>query len=193
MNSPALVLIEVIKALEELGIRYVLVGSFASSMHGQYRSTADIDLLADLTADTIRPFIEAVQDNFYVDESVVRRAVSQGRSFNLIHFDSVFKVDIFVSKSDEFSQQQLERRQLRKFSPDFAQEVYVATAEDTVLAKLRWFRAGGEVSNTQWSDIVGILGAQGQNLDLQYLQKWAASLRVLDLLQKALAETGNGN
>lgn len=90
------------------------------------------------------------------------------RSFNVIHFDSVFKVDLFVASDDEFARAQLNRRQLKRLSPDLPDEVYVATAEDTVLAKLRWFRSGNESSQNQWNDVVGILAVMRDGLDAEY-------------------------
>src|ERR1044072_2962193 len=137
MELPHSVLSEVTTLLEEQGIVYVLVGSFASSLHGMYRSTADIDLLADIKSDQVRPLFNALRNSCYVDEQTMHEAATQGRSFNAIHFDSVFKVDIFVSRSDEFARAQLDRRQLRKISPDRDETVYVVSSEDTILAKLR--------------------------------------------------------
>lgn len=188
MEVPLSVLSLIAATLEKLDIRYVLVGSFASSIHGMYRATADIDVVADVKAEQIQPLVGALQDSFYIDEQAVRDAVSQRRSFNAIHFDSVFKVDIFIPKADDFARVQLERRQLRKISPDKNDTVFVATAEDTVLAKLRWYRAGQEVSSTQWNDVVGILGTSRDILDMTYLQEWAEKLGVEALLQKALTE-----
>lgn len=190
MESPFLVLAEVVRLLELHNITYVLVGSMASSMHGMYRSTADIDFLADIKPEQVRPLLEALQTNFYVDEHAVREALEQRRSFNAIHFDSVFKVDIFIPKADEFARKQLERRQLRKIAPDVDQEVFVATAEDTILAKLRWYRAGGETSANQWTDVLGILGVHLGDLDFDYLNDWAERLGVQDLLVAAQSDVG---
>src|SRR4051794_6765083 len=113
MDLPISVLSEVTAILEREGIRYVLVGLFASSIHGIYRSTADIDILADIKAEQVHLLFEALRDSFYVDEQAMRDAVAQRRSFNAIHLDSVFKVDFFVPKSDEFAFVQLDRRELR--------------------------------------------------------------------------------
>lgn len=187
MESPLVVLSQVARVLEQQEITYVLVGSLASSMHGIYRSTADIDLLADIKTEHVRALLDALNKSFYVDEHAVRQAVEQHRSFNAIHFDSVFKVDIFIAKADDFARKQLERRELRKIAPEIDQFIYVATAEDTVLAKLRWYRKGGEVSSTQWSDVLGVLGAQSVNLDIAYLREWADKLGVRDLLEKAFS------
>jgi len=118
----------------------------------------------------------------------VGEAISQQGSFNAIHLDSVFKVDIFIPRPGDFAMQQLERRQLRKMAPDSDQKVYVSTAEDMILAKLRWFHAGGDVSETQWRDVLGMIGAAHVKLDLDYLHQWAKELDVGELLEKALAE-----
>ena len=188
MDIPLSVLAQVANALEQLSIPYALVGSFASSMHGMYRSTADIDILADIKADQVHPLFEVLKKGFYVDERTMRDAVAQRRSFNAIHFDSVFKVDVFIPKDDEFARAQLDRRQLRKISPDSEEAVFVATAEDTVLAKLQWYQTGDETSITQWNDVVGILGTSRDTLDLDYLNDWSEKLGLIELLQKALDE-----
>ncbi len=188
MDLPLSVLSQVTATLEQQNISYVLVGSFASSIHGMYRSTADIDILADIHTEQVHPLFDVLQNSFYVDEHAMRDAVAQGRSFNAIHFDSVFKVDIFIATTNEFALTQLNRRQLRKISPEKDEALYVATAEDTVLAKLRWYRAGHETSTTQWNDVLGVLGASGSSLDLEYLHTWASKLEIEDLLQKALAD-----
>lgn len=187
MEGPLEVLSQIARVLEEHGVAYVVVGSFASSMRGLYRATADIDIVADLDLSKVRPVVEALQGAFYVDEQAASRAVARRGSFNAIHFDAVFKVDIFIPKADAFSQQQLARRRPETIAPDLPQEIYVATAEDTILAKLVWYRSGGEVSQVQWSDVLGIIGAQGAELDFEYMREWADRLGVRDLLEKALS------
>ncbi|MEP6742114.1 MAG: DUF6036 family nucleotidyltransferase [bacterium] len=188
MEHPFKVLSLVASVLEQQRINYVLVGSLASSIHGMYRSTADIDIVADVQPQQIIPLLNALQRSFYVDEHAMREAIDRRQSFNAIHFDSVFKVDIFIPKSDEFSRNQIARRELRKIAPDVDQMIYVATAEDTILAKLRWYDSGGRVSNSQWSDVVGIIGASPSSLDLDYLKKWAKTLDLAELLGKAFVE-----
>lgn len=188
MDLPLSVLSQVTAIVNREGIRYVLVGSFASSIHGMYRSTADIDILADIKTEQVHSLFQALQNSFYVDEHVMREAVAQGRSFNAIHFDSVFKVDFFVAKSDDFALVQLGRRELRSISPGTDETVYVATAEDTMLAKLQWYRSGNATSSTQWNDVVGVLATSKGNLDLKYLRAWAEKLGLNDLLEKAFAE-----
>ena len=191
MENPFKVLSLVASVLEQQRITYVLVGSFASSIHGMYRSTADIDIVADVHSEQVIPLLTALQENFYVDEHAVHEAIDRRQSFNAIHFDSVFKVDIFIPKADEFSRKQIERRELRKLAPDVEQMVYVATAEDTILAKLRWYDSGGRVSNTQWTDVVGIIGASSSILDLDYLRDWAKRFSLTELLDRAFKEASD--
>jgi len=188
MVPPISVLSLVTAALDNLEIRYVLVGSFASSIHGLYRATADIDIVAEIKSEQVSALHDALKEAFYVDELAMRNAVAQKRSFNAIHFDSVFKVDIFIAQQDDFTAVQLDRRQLRKLSPDRDESVYVASAEDTILAKLRWYRAGLESSTTQWNDVLGILGIMELSLDVSYLRMWAERLEVTDLLERALEQ-----
>ncbi len=113
-------------------------------------------------------------------------AVRNKSSFNLIHLETMFKVDIFIAKDDVFDQTQIERRVPRVVAQDLNREIYVLSAEDTVLAKLRWFRMGGEQSERQWRDVVGVVKVQGEQLDYEYLQKMAAELQVEDLLIRLL-------
>jgi hypothetical protein len=124
-----------------------------------------------------------------VDEARVRAAVDARRSFNLIHLATSFKVDVFATKRRPF-----EREALRRARPEpledtpGARRFLMASAEDTLLAKLEWFRAGGEVSDRQWADVVGVLKSRGPQIDQDYLRRWAATLSVSDLFERALRE-----
>jgi hypothetical protein len=113
----------------------------------------------------------------------------QGRPFNLIHYATSFKVDIFPLKSDAYSRESFARRRFEQ-SKSFGApiECAVATAEDTILSKLLWYRAGGETSERQWNDLRGIRMVSGSVLDYEYLRKWAEYLKVADLLEELLAE-----
>ena len=107
METPLAVLSKVANVLEGQGIEYVVVGSFASSLYGVYRATADFDLVVALKPEHIKPFVEALQNDFYLDATTIRQAILLNKSFNLIHFDSAFKIDLFVLKPEPFNQQEL--------------------------------------------------------------------------------------
>jgi hypothetical protein len=177
--------------LEELKVPYLLGGSLASSLHGIPRSTQDADLVADLQAEHVLPLVAALRPSFYVDEERVADAVRRRGSFNAIHLPTMTKVDIFVLKDDPLSRLEMERCQWIQLPGAEEIQLPVATAEDIILQKLAWFRLGGEVSERQWDDLLGVLKVRKGTLDLPYLERWAAELEVGDLLRRALAESGN--
>ncbi len=188
MKSFVEVLLQFARLLDGMSVPYMVVGSVASSLYGDSRATADVDIVADLRAEKVSPLVAALHEDFYVDEGAIHRAVQSRRSFNAIHFDSLFKVDVYVLPAEAFDQQQMERRRREKLFPDSAQEVYLSSPEDTVLSKLRWHRRGGETSARQLTDVAGIIKIQSDRLDVAYLCEWADKLNVRDLLDKAFED-----
>lgn len=178
--------------LESLDVPYVIGGSVASTAHGPIRSTLDVDLIADLKSRHVIPFVTALSEQFYIDEPSVRRAIERRSSFNLIHLNTMVKVDVFLPKDRPFDRQQLQRRIPEGIAPDSDETFWILTAEDVILAKLDWFRMGGEVSERQWRDILGVMKTQGEALDVAYLRQWAEQLSVSDLLLRALEELTPG-
>ncbi len=120
---------------------------------------------------------------------MVRTAIRQNNSFNLIHFDTAFKVDVFLLKQRPFDRNQMQRKVLQQLGSP-SETAYFSTAEDIILAKLEWYRNGGEVSERQWRDILGVLGYQADHIDKEYLRYWAKNLQVDSLLERALEESG---
>ncbi|MFI5183523.1 MAG: hypothetical protein ACHQNV_03925 [Vicinamibacteria bacterium] len=183
----------VVDVLEGLGVRYFVGGSVASSVHGVPRTSIDVDLVADLESRHVTPLLNQLENTYYVDEGRVRAAIEGRRSFNLIHLATMFKVDIFVSRRRPFDLEALDRAPLAPLddAPD-ARRFRVASAEDAILAKLEWFRAGGEVSERQWTDVLGVLTMGRAEVDRAYLQRWAATLGVGDLMARAFDESSPG-
>lgn len=180
----------VAQTLEQLGIAYAVGGSLASSLHGVMRSTLDVDIVTDMRLEHIPPLVAALSKEFYADDEMMRGAIEHHSSFNLIHYETAFKVDIFIRKLRAFDQMQLERRETSIIATDPEQSIYVVSPEDIVLAKLEWYRMGREVSDRQWRDILGVIKTRAGELDLAYLRKWAIELKVSDLLERALTEAG---
>lgn len=176
-------------ALDALGVLYAIGGSFASALHGVMRATMDADLVADMRQEHVAPFVQALGEAFYADAEMMREAIGQHKSFNLIHLDTMFKVDVFVARPRDFDRAQLARRQLHLLAEDPERRAYVASAEDTVLAKLEWYWLGGQTSDRQWRDVLGVLKVQGQRLDLAYMRHMATGLGVQDLLERVLEES----
>ena len=191
MKTPELIAatLQVTQVLEKLKVPYLIAGSLASTVHGLVRTTQDADLLAALGSEHLPEFIQALQKDFYLDEQMVSTAVAQQASFNLVHRASMFKVDIFVTQQTPFDQAQLKRARRETLIPETSTTALVATAEDTILSKLKWYQMGGEVSERQWRDILGIIKLQQDRLDKAYLHKWAPELKLSNLLERALEES----
>lgn len=179
----------VVAAFDTLGVEYLVGGSVASSVFGEPRQTLDADLVARLLGRHARPLVEALTKEFYADLPAIESAIQTQGSFNLIHLETVTKVDVFVRWRDPFGQAQFARRQKKSVGQDPPLELFFASAEDTVLAKLEWYRKGGGVSDKQWRDLMGVLKVQGGGLDRTYLTEWAGNLGVADLLEKAIHES----
>ena len=185
-NEPAQVTSIVTRILEGLGIRYLIGGSLASTIYGMVRMTQDSDIVADLKLEQVNSFTAALVKDFYIDEEMIFQAIVQRSSFNLLHRTSFFKIDIFIPKMRPFTEQQFARAQRQVLSLEPPVEAFVCSSEDTVLAKLEWYRMGGEVSYRQWRDVLGIIEVQGAALDLVYLRRWAMELEIADLFERAL-------
>jgi hypothetical protein len=180
----------VIEAFAALGVRHFVGGSVASSAHGVARASLDVDVVAELEPSHVSRLVAALRDAYYVDEARVRKAVAARRSFNLIHLATMFKVDVFVSRQRPFDESSLARARREPLgqSPNEL-PAPLASAEDVLLAKLEWYRRGGEASERQWEDVRGLLRVGKGTLDVVYLRHWASLLGVADLLDRALNTT----
>jgi hypothetical protein len=186
LSEPIQVTLKVVITFERLGIPYLIGGSFASAVHGIVRATMDVDLVADIKPSHISSLVALLENEFYIDAEMILDAIQHTSSFNLIHLETMFKVDVFILKQRPFDLNQMQRRISQSVGDSSDDQAYFSTAEDIVLAKLEWFRAGGETSERQWRDILGVLDLQSDRLDLEYLKKWAATLGIRDLLQRAI-------
>ena len=185
--DPIAVAVRVGGVFDALGVRHTIGGSIAASFAGEPRSTIDIDFVVALNRAQVAPLVVALPD-FYVAEEALYRAVESRGTANLIHQDSQLKVDLFVAGGTRLDDQQLARRQRLEIRP--GQVIYIHPPEDVLLQKLRWYRMGGEVSDRQWRDIMGIIRTQGDRLDRGYLTANAPILGVDLELERALREAG---
>lgn len=182
----AAALVPVLEALTRLGVRHCVAGSIASSAHGIPRASIDADVVAELLPAHARPLVEDLRSAYYVPEQRAIDAIGERGSFNVIHLETMIKIDVFVARNAA-DRQSLDRAQ--RVSLSSGEQVPVCSPEDTILAKLDWFRRGGEVSERQWSDVVGLLRV-GRAIDRSYLVGQAETRGLGDLLTRALAEAG---
>jgi hypothetical protein len=174
LPEPIHVALAVAAVLERLNVPYVAVGSLASSVHGEPRSTDDLDFVVDLTPREVALLVAALGDAYYVSPEA-----------------AAVKVDFFVAGTDPFDRERLASREQVSLGEGTGAQLYVDTAEHTVLRKLEWYRRGSQVSERQWRDVIGVLRVQRGRLDAGRLTAWAERLGVSDLLRRAREEAGS--
>ena len=181
----------VIDAFNKLGIQYYIGGSVASSAYGFARATMDVDMVSNLNHVNIKPLIDMLEDKYYISDTMIAEAIENKTSFNLIHLETMLKVDVFILKNSSFHRESFHRRRKDSISEeDQSIELYLASAEDIILHKLDWFNMLEQDSDRQWGDIMGVIKVQENLLDLDYLKKWSRDLGLSELLEKALKDGG---
>ncbi len=179
---------EVIAALDSLGIAYALGGSLASGIHGITRYTSDADVSVEPFEGLEGRFVASFGPDYYVSLDAVRQALRDRSTFNIINTSMGFKVDVFVRKDRSFERSLMRRKVFAAMADAPDRPISVVSAEDSILLKLEWYRLGGETSERQWLDVLGVLRVQAGRLDEAYLDLWAAELGVADLLADARRE-----
>ena len=179
------------KTFDRLGVLYYIGGSVASSAYGIARATLDVDIVSDLKLQNVKSLVEMLEMDYSIDEEMILDAIQRRSSFNLIHLETMLKVDIFIAEDSPYSREAFRRK--RKETLDEEKETaefYLASCEDIILSKLEWFRKGGGVSERQWNDVLGVIKIQGDLLEMEYLVRWAAELGISELLEKAFSDAG---
>lgn len=172
-----------IPILDGAGVEYMVTGSLASSVHGTPRSTQDIDLVIDADRAGVLSLVQGLADDqYYVSEESALRALSQGGQFNVIDYQTGWKIDFIFRKQRDFSSGEFARRSLEVVD---GTPLFLVSAEDSLLSKLEWAKAGG--SDRQLNDAAGIIRTQGDDLDWAYLGHWARRLDVEEQLQSSRA------
>lgn len=180
----------VIACFEGFGIEYCIGGFVASSAYGIARATMDVDLVANVEAGQVDRFVEALEADYYIDGGMIKEAIRRRSSFNLIHLETMIKIDVFILKDRPYDSQALARRQRDTLDEDNSRQFYLYSPEDVVLNKLQWYQGGGGVSDQQWKDVLGVLKVQGRKLDLEYLKYWASRLNLTELLSRSFDDAG---
>ncbi|MBK9036016.1 MAG: hypothetical protein IPL61_33005 [Myxococcales bacterium] len=183
MTTPATTLAWATGLLDQLGIPHMVVGSFASSAHGLPRTTQDIDVVIDPTPAQLTALLAAIDlDRFYVDADTARDALRRRGMFNIIDMANGWKLDLVIRKATAHAIEELERRVVGTVAGVPAP---LATAEDVIIGKLMWARAGA--SDRQLADVAGILTTRGPQLDRPYLARWIGELGLDGEWQRAQA------
>jgi len=180
----------IVEVFEKLGVQYYIGGSVASSAYGIARATLDIDLVSNLKAKHVTSLIKELKTEYYINEQAVLDAIQRSSSFNLIHLETMLKVDVFILKNTPYDHTAFSRKQVDTLDEQNAISFFLGSAEDIILNKLKWFQMGGGAADQQWKDILGILKVQKDQLDQNYLKQWAIELELRDLLERAFNDAG---
>ncbi|HVS08509.1 MAG TPA: hypothetical protein VMS76_01450 [Planctomycetota bacterium] len=142
-----------------------------------------------MTQDEARQLAFELEGDFHVvPESLVEAASEHGLA-NVVHKRPFLKIDLHVRPRSGHHAEEMRRARRIRVGGDPQEELRVATPEDVVLSKLRWYRLGGEISDRQWRDVSGVLKRQAGKLDLAYLERWAGELGIADRMARALRES----
>ncbi len=180
----------VLEAFRDLGVDYQIGGSLASSVWGLPRSTQDADLVADLLPEQVAPLVARLQEQYYIDGEMIREAIRRHSSFNLLHLDTMLKIDVFIPGPSAFEKVSFYRARPQWLGDPPTEQALFTSPEDIILHKLIGYKMGSEISERQWLDVLGVLKVQSSYLDAAYLREWAEQLQVTDLLTRAWEEAG---
>jgi hypothetical protein len=187
MNEAQIIFL-VAQRLEELKIPYYIGGGIASINYGEPRLTNDADIIIRILPVQIPRMVQAFENDFVISGEAAQDALNRRYAFNIIHIETAFKIDFYPINDEE-------EMEIAAFSRRLPQDIgegkiWMASAEDVILAKLQWFRKGGEVSEKQWRDVHGVLKVQGEKLDFVYLEQMAGRFGLADLLIRAREDAG---
>jgi hypothetical protein len=182
-------LVPFLQALDRFQIQYYVGGSVASSYYGRWRRTQDVDVILDARPDQIRTLAKVLAQDYLIDADAWIDAIRHDQAFNIFYQPTFTKIDVMPLQTAH-RKEEARRAQLQILLMG-APPIRLSSAEDTILAKLRWYLAMGS-SQRQWADILGVIAKQQQHLDLGYLRAWADTLRVRAELEQALADAQSG-
>ncbi|MDI6449213.1 hypothetical protein [Anaerobaca lacustris] len=176
------------EVLDALGIPYAIGGSIASSVYGTVRFTRDADIAILPFAAVADKFYARLKDEFYVSEEAMQQALGCCGSFNIVHYETAFKIDLFLLGPSEFEQQLLVRSRMVRLGETPESDLCFVSPEDVILLKLRRLSESDGFEESQWGDILGVLAIQGQALNFARLTEDARILGVEELFERAIAE-----
>jgi hypothetical protein len=180
------VLRRVTDALDQAAIPYMLTGSFASAYYGSPRSTQDVDFVLAATAPQLQAFVATLpSDEYYAEIEAALEAHKRGSMFNVIDLKTGWKIDMIIRKSRPFSQEEFRRRQRVSLQ---GISLFVASAEDVIIAKLEWAKLAQSLRHIE--DVAGILKIKGNSLDRPYLDKWIRELQLVEQWNQAQQMAG---
>jgi hypothetical protein len=184
--SVAVVFAKLGAALEAIGVPYFVTGSFASSAHGIPRSTNHIDIVIAPSREQLKQLLQQFPGSeFATDEEAAFDALNRKSLFNVIHYATMWKVDFIIKQPTPFDASRFARRRVVEIAGVLLQ---TASPEDILITKLWWAKLGE--SERPLDDAVGIMQVQGDQLDVEYVDRWTAVLDLDEQWAKARERAG---
>jgi hypothetical protein len=179
VSEESKVLKEVCKRLESGKIPYMITGSIASNFYSIPRMTRDIDIVIEIHKQDANRMETLFKDDFYIDQDTINEAIQQHGMFNILHNESVIKIDFIIRKNNEYRQLEFQRKKQAEFED---QKIWIVSPEDLILSKLFW--AKDSYSEMQLKDIENLLRLV-KGLDISYIQKWIKVLGLEEIYKRA--------
>lgn len=155
------------KALTRAGIEWMLVGSYSSNFHGVPRSTKDADFVIQCEHALIGQLFASLPGELVPDRQLSFEGVTGTHRYIVAVRNSTFKIELFLLSGEPHDQSRFARR----IKVDFeGQEVFVASAEDVIITKLRWSRLGRRAKDVD--DVLKVMATQQNRLDWDYIRHW---------------------
>lgn len=167
---------------ERLGIAYMLTGSMAMTEYAMMRMTNDIDIVLEVDSSDATRIIDEFEPDYYVPHGRVRDAISRKFMFNLLHQETLVKIDCVMRKDDEFQKVAFSHRRKINFS---GFDVWIIGKEDLILSKLKW--AKNSRSEMQMRDVASMIR---NGYDEDYVRTWAKKLDIEDILEDCIILLG---
>ena len=175
------ILLLVCETLNKLKIEYMITGAYAVSFYGRPRTTHDIDINISISKEDIKKIYNAFKDSFYISEEQIEEAIKYQSMFNIIHNETIDKVDFWILKDDEFDKEKFRRKKKEVVS---GKAIFISSPEDVILSKLDWYKKSD--IQKHYDDVSGIFEIQQRNLDIDYVKKWAEKLSFLSILLEVI-------
>ena len=120
MTTPDILaaLTPVVQTFTQLDIPYYIGGSVASSIYGMARATMDVDIVADIKQYHVSKLKQLLEEKYYIDEDMIIGAIQTKPSYNLIHFDTAFKIDVFIYRDEPHQRNAIDRKVKDKFDEE---------------------------------------------------------------------------
>jgi hypothetical protein len=175
--------LRVIRAFQQLNISYVTVGSFAANVYMDPRSTKDADFVLEMEKTNLSELVAAIGSDFVLDPQMSMESVTLTTRYKLTHRQAVFEIELFGLSSDAHDQERFKRRTMREVN---GIPVYILTAEDVIITKLRWAVRSRRKKDRE--DAQNVIAGQAGNLDLPYIRSWCDQHGTRELFEQLYQE-----